>query len=100
MRGPRPACARAGIRILFLAAIVASARGDGGQGRVRCSNTDASRSLTFSFLSFHLLYRVFLPFLIFGKTFRTRSMSLSVQGRTFIPPTWTTDGEGTFFAAM
>lgn len=54
----------------------------------------------FFFAVFALLYRVFLPFLIFGKTFRTRSMSLSVQGRTFIPPTWMTDGDGTFFAAM
>ena len=46
------------------------------------------------------LYLCFRPFLIFGKSFRTRSISRWVQRCTVMPPVVTVLGAGTFFAAM
>src|SRR5436309_7496208 len=54
--------------------------------------------LVFFFLCF--LYRVCLPFSIFGRSFRTASMSSSLQACTFSLPNWTVLGAGTFFLAM
>src|SRR5579863_4170569 len=49
---------------------------------------------------FCFLYLVCLPFSIFGRSFRTFSMSFSVQACTFRLPNWTVLGAGTFFLAM
>ena len=46
------------------------------------------------------LYLSFLPFLIFGNSFRTRSISLWVQRWTVMPPVVMVLGAGTFLAAM
>ncbi len=59
-----------------------------------------ARPATSHFFFVFFLYRSFLPFLSFGRILRTLLISLSLHGRTRIPPTWATGGAGIFFAAM
>src|SRR5438874_10485791 len=71
-------------------------------GRVRCSLTGRCPFVVCYFVFFFLcfLYRVCLPFSIFGSSFRARSMSFSLQACTFRLPNWTVLGAGTFFLAI
>src|SRR5208283_1342687 len=85
-------------RYLFWQPSLPPNRGDGGEGR-RAGCT-ARRPATSHFFFVFFLYRSFLPFLIFGSSLRTLSMSPSLQEWTRRPPNSTVFGAGIFFAAM
>jgi hypothetical protein len=71
-------------------------------GHVRCLPTGRCPLVVcyFVFFFFCFLYRACLPFSIFGKSFRTRSISFSLQACTFRLPKWTVFGAGTLFLAI